>query len=158
MENNYNENVWDICKFDFREPPTECPYCGNKVVYTSNAEIYGGKQYGNGYCYLCRNCGASVGIHDTKRKKPLGRLATKELKKLKMECHSNFDYLWKKAGFKRQDCYGYLADKLGLRFRETHFGWFDEEYLKKSLEILKNTKYKDIHNYIKRRKQSEKYN
>ena len=36
------------------EKPTVCRYCGNPVVFTSNAEIYG-KEYGNGKCFLCRS-------------------------------------------------------------------------------------------------------
>lgn len=47
---------------DLVEKPKLCRYCGHEVVFTSNAEIYG-KEYGNGKCYLCRNCGAFVGVH-----------------------------------------------------------------------------------------------
>lgn len=147
---------WKYAKFDFREPPTICNECGsNKVRYTTNDEIYG-KIYGNGGCYLCDNCKAYVGVHNTKQKKPLGRLANKKLRELKMACHRKFDPLWKVANFKRQDCYGYLADQLGLMFRETHFGWFDKEYLEKALFILDNTKYEDIWNYIRKRKGEKK--
>lgn len=143
------EHSWENAKFDFREIPTNCTMCGSKNIrYTSNAEIYYGKQYGNGYCYLCDNCGASVGVHDTKTKKPLGRFANKELKDLKMQCHKLFDSYWRSKKFKRQDCYGYLASKLGLMFRETHFGWFDKEYLLKALEVLKNTTEQDIKDYV----------
>ena len=94
------DEVWKECIFDFRDIPTKCDVCGSdKIRYTSNAEIYHGKQYGNGYCYLCDNCGASVGVHNAKSKKPLGRFATKEMKQLKMKCHSKFDLLWKKYNF-----------------------------------------------------------
>jgi hypothetical protein len=149
------EHTWESCRFDFREPPKNCNNCGSeKVRYTTNDEIYG-KIYGNGGCYVCDNCKAYVGVHDTKNKKPLGRLATKELRQLKMKCHRKFDPLWKKTYFKRQDCYGYLAYKLNLNMRETHFGWFDKEYLEKSLEILENTTWKDISNYVKMRKNGE---
>lgn len=47
---------------DFMKKPHICRYCGHEVVFTSNAEIYG-KEYGNGKCYLCKNCGAFVGVH-----------------------------------------------------------------------------------------------
>ena len=46
-------------KIDVLPIPETCRYCGNPVVYTSNSEIYG-KEYGNGKCYLCRNCKAFV--------------------------------------------------------------------------------------------------
>lgn len=131
------EHTWENAHFDFRGIPTKCSNCGSeKIRYTSNAEIYHGIQFGNGYCYLCDNCGASVGVYSTKNKLPLGRFATKELKDLKMKCHRLFDPHWRSGKFRRTDCYGWLANKLGLMLRETHFGWFDEEYLLKSLEIL----------------------
>lgn len=150
------EHCWENAKFDFRSIPTNCSNCGSENIrYTSNAEIYHGKQYGNGYCYLCDDCGASVGVHNTKSKIPLGRFATKEMKILKMQCHAKFDLLWKKYNFKRTDCYGYLANKLGLMLRETHFGWFDIEYLNKSLEILENIDFNDIWKYIKNREKGD---
>ena len=146
------EHSWENAKFDFRDIPEKCSNCGSeKIRYTSTAEIYHGKQYGNGYCYLCDNCGASVGVHDTKNKIPLGRFATKELKDLKMKCHALFDIYWQKKGFKRNDCYGYLANKLGLMFRETHFGWFDKEYLLKSINLLIETTDEDLKKYIEMR-------
>lgn len=146
------KHSWENAKFDFRGIPTHCSNCGSKNIrYTSNAEIYNGKQYGNGYCYLCDDCKASVGVHDTKSKIPLGRFATKEMKLLKMKCHAKFDPLWKKYNFKRKDCYGWLASKLGLMMRETHFGWFDIKYLNKSLEILENIDFNDVWKYVKNR-------
>lgn len=147
------EEIWRQCKFDFREPPKKCDVCNSlNVRYTTNDEIYG-RIYGNGGCYLCDDCKSYVGVHDTKNKKPLGRLATKEMRLLKMKCHDKFDPLWRNANFKRKDCYGYLAEKLDLRLRETHFGWFDIEYLNKALEVLENTTYNDIWDYIRRRKE-----
>ena len=146
---NYNEERWKECRFDFREPPKICNICGSdKVRYTTNDEIYG-RIYGNGGCYLCDNCGAYVGVHNTKTKKPLGRLANKEMRQLKMRCHEKFDKLWKIYSFKRADCYGYLAWKLGLCFRETHFGWFDIEYLNKALAVLDYIDFNEIWYYIK---------
>lgn len=93
----------------------------------------------------------SVGVHDTKNKIPLGRFANKELKELKMQCHKKFDKYWRSRKFKRTDYYGYLANKLGLMLRETHFGWFDKEYLLKAINVLDNTTEKDIEEYIKAR-------
>lgn len=145
-------NIWDECLFDFRNIPTKCDNCGSKNVrYTTNDEIYG-KIYGNGGCYLCDDCKAYVGVHNTKSKKPLGRLANKELRELKMRCHKLFDVFWKETNLKRIDCYGYLANKLGLHLRETHFGWFNKEYLEKSLVVLNNTTIEDIKEYIRLRK------
>lgn len=145
------KDIWDECLFDFRKIPIKCDNCeSNNVRYTTNDEIYG-KIYGNGGCYLCDDCRAYVGVHDTKAKRPLGRLANKELRELKMRCHKLFDVFWKGTNLKRIDCYGYLANKLGLHLRETHFGWFDKEYLEKAIDVLKNTSISDIEEYIKSR-------
>ena len=152
-----NEEIWKECRFDFREIPTKCSVCNStKIRYTTNDEVYG-KIYGNGGCYLCDDCKSYVGVHDTKSKKPLGRFATKNMRYLKMQCHNKFDRLWKDYNFKRTDCYGYLAYKLGLHLRETHFGWFDEEYLYKALAVLEEIDFKDMWDYIKRRKDEKKH-
>ena len=40
------KHSWENAKFDFRGIPTHCSNCGSKNIrYTSNAEIYNGKQY-----------------------------------------------------------------------------------------------------------------
>lgn len=71
--------------------PTICRYCGSPVVYTSNAEIYG-REYGNGKCYLCRNCRAFVGVH-TGTDTPLGTLANDELRQYRKTAHYWFDQI-----------------------------------------------------------------
>lgn len=119
------------------EKPTICRYCGSPVVFTSNAEIYG-REYGDGKCYLCRNCKAFVGVHpgtDT----PLGTLANAELREWRKEAHFWFDRIWKKPTriTTRYNAYGYLARKMGLPREETHIGMFEIEQCKKVIEFSK---------------------
>lgn len=122
-------------KLDKYPIPTTCPYCNSKVIYTSNAEIYG-REYGNGRCYKCVSCDAYVGVHDG-TDIPLGRLANKELRDLKKQCHALFDPVWKQEkNIKRTQLYEKLARKLCIPTSECHFGWFDEEMLTKALTIL----------------------
>lgn len=116
--------------------PKVCHYCGNEVVYTSNSEIYG-REYGNGKCYLCRNCMASVGVHNG-TDIPLGILASRELSKLKKQSHDLFDVYWKSNQKSRTQCYKQLAIKLGIDVEQCHFGWFDKDMLQKALFILRN--------------------
>ena len=59
--------------------PTVCNLCGGKVIYTSNARIYG-KEYGSGKCYLCTNCGAYVGTHKPRPREALGLLADAKMR------------------------------------------------------------------------------
>lgn len=117
--------------------PIKCRYCGNEVVLTSNAEIYG-KEYGNGKCYLCRNCRAFVGIH-TGTTIPLGTLANDELRKARNEAHKLFDKLWKSPTriMTRYDAYKWLANKMNLKIEETHIALFEIEQCNKVIELVK---------------------
>ena len=124
-------------KIDVLPIPKTCRYCGNPVVYTSNSEIYG-KEYGNGKCYLCRNCRAFVGVH-TGTKIPLGTLADNKLRKARNEAHYCFDKLWKEPAriMKRNEAYGWLAKQLGIEKEKTHIAWFEIEQCKKVIELVK---------------------
>jgi hypothetical protein len=114
--------------------PTVCDYCGAQVIYTSNAEIYG-REYGNGRCYKCTNCDAYVSVHDG-TDIPKGRLADKELRELKQQCHVLFDPAWKKVKLPRRTAYQRLATLIGIPPGVCHFGWFGKDLLLKSLNIL----------------------
>jgi len=116
--------------------PTKCNLCGGKVIYTSNDKIYG-KQYGSGYCYLCTCCGAYVGTHKPYPKVALGILANSEMRELKMKAHSLFDEEWRDNS-RRTWKYHWLAERLGIPFRECHFGYFDKDMLLKAINILES--------------------
>ena len=117
--------------------PTKCRYCGHEVILTSNAEIYG-KEYGNGKCYLCRNCRAFVGIH-TGTTIPLGTLANDELRKARNEAHKLFDKLWKSPTriMTRYEAYKWLANKMNLKIEETHIALFEIKQCNKVIELVK---------------------
>lgn len=125
------------------EPPKHwnkypCPYCGGKVIFTSNAYIYHGKTYGNGKCYVCTNCRTSCGVHGkpVPTKRPLGILATDEMKQLKQQCHSKFDEVWRDHKLKRGACYKRLAKLMNIKPQQCHFGWFNVDDLKRANAIL----------------------
>lgn len=120
---------------DFYPIPTECPYCGSSVILTSNTTIYG-KPYGNGKCYKCTGCDAYVGVH-TGTNIPLGRLANKELRELKKECHALFDKAWRdNKTLNRRSAYKCLAKMLEIPVGKCHFGWFDKVLLCEAKKIL----------------------
>lgn len=119
-----------------------CDFCNGPVVKTSNAEIYG-KEFGNGMCYLCRNCKASVGTHNNG--KPLGILANREMRALKKCCHELFDYVWRFGGLTRSGAYTILSEKLGIDRKDCHFGHFGIDMLHKSIKVLSDKNwYKNI--------------
>ncbi len=124
-------------EIDLLPVPKICRYCGGKVVLTSNAEIYG-REYGNGKCYLCRDCRAFVGIH-TDTIIPLGTLANNELRKARNKAHYYFDKLWKHPTriMKRNEAYYWLSKHLRIKKEETHIAWFEIEQCERVVELVK---------------------
>ena len=119
------------------EIPRICRYCGNPVVFTSNAEVYG-KEYGNGKCYLCRNCGAYVGVH-TGTCTPLGTMANDNLRMWRKFAHTEFDRLWKGPDrvTTRGNAYSKLAESLGLRKCDTHIALFEMEQCQQTIAFAR---------------------
>jgi hypothetical protein len=112
--------------------PVICQYCGKSAVLVSDTEIYGrtfGKQF-----WLCRKCDAYVGCHRGSSY-PLGILADKELRGLKVLGHSLFDCIWRAAmkrknwgkGRSRNAAYVWLSKITGIPLEECHFGMMTKE-------------------------------
>lgn len=119
------------------EIPTVCPFCGHKVMKVSNAIIYG-RQYGSGMCYKCTKCDAYVGCHPNGQ--PMGTLANKATRDLRMKCHSMFDVVWKIGKLDRNYCYEMLAQRLDIPRGQCHFAMFDIPMLNKALEVIPKLK------------------
>lgn len=118
--------------------PKVCNLCGGPVEYISNAQIYG-RQYGSGFCYRCRSCGAYVGTHKPQPRKALGILANTEMREWKQKCHNQFDPFWQEHKDKqrrRKNLYIRLAGEMGIDVRDCHFGYFDLDQLKTAYRIL----------------------
>lgn len=118
--------------------PTVCNICGGKVIYSSNADIYG-VEYGSGKCYRCLKCGAYVGTHKPRPKEAMGLLADKKMRTGKKACHELFDSKWKgmpKSRKKRQDLYLWLSRMMKIPVEECHFGYFDLDQLRKAYKVL----------------------
>lgn len=123
--------------------PTTCNLCNGKVIYISNAKIYG-RQYGSGYCYYCTECGAYVGTHKPWPRKVMGILADAAMRNMKVRCHALFDPLWMNTGAgrtrRRNKLYARLADLMGISVSDCHFGYFTIEQLRQAYEILNSGK------------------
>lgn len=75
--------------------PTACNCCSAPVELVENSEIYNGRSFGDWpYAYLCRSCGAYVGLHpDTDL--PLGTLADKRLRDARKVSKAPFEMIWR---------------------------------------------------------------
>lgn len=110
----------------------QCPYCGGRAVISDGTVIYG-RSYGR--VWICPNypeCDSYVGCHPGSRR-PLGRMANKELRALKIQVHKAFDGLWKSRMMKRSEAYKWLADAMKIPQRECHVGMFDEDSCRAAL-------------------------
>lgn len=109
-----------------------CPYCGKEAQWVDNVKIYG-KRYGKSYMmWWCKPCDALVGCHQNTRK-PLGTLANKELRGLRIKAHAVFDPLWKSGNMTRDDAYHLLKEKTG---KWLHIGEADVEDCKLIINLF----------------------
>lgn len=126
-----------VCFLIFHTMPSKvlCPYCPwEKAEWGDNSRIYG-RNFGKSYkCYLCTKCGAYVWCHKNSRK-PLGTLANKELRGLRMQAHALFDPMWQSGKMTRKNAYTMLSDHFG---HEVHIGESNEEKCKEIIYFLKS--------------------
>ncbi|PPE78258.1 hypothetical protein C3941_19530 [Kaistia algarum] len=120
-----------------------CTYCGKAAELVTGATMYphrpdlAAKQF-----YRCVPCSAWVGCHDGTTR-PLGILATAELRQAKSAAHAAFDRLWK-AKIERDGCskkaargagYAWLADQLGIEAADCHIGMMDAATCRRVVEL-----------------------
>ena len=110
-----------------------CPYCGKEAEWASNDVVYG-RRYGQSFmCYYCKDCDAYVGCHNNTRE-PLGTMANKELRQLRMKAHAMFDPLWQCGVMTRKKAYSVLAARLNQKI--VHIAQSDENTCKQIIDIL----------------------
>ena len=118
--------------------PKTCNICGGKVEYIANYKIFGHYlKYGkkSGYCYHCKQCGATVGTHIDRPLEAYGLLANEEMRKMRQRNHDMFDKFWKNKQ-QRTKMYKKLAEEMEIPEEECHFAYFSIEELEKSYQIM----------------------
>jgi hypothetical protein len=122
--------------------PPICPYCSIPAVLIPDSQVYR-KSYGS-YVWNCDPCKAWVGVHrGSPRYAPLGRLATAELRALKVKAHAAFDAYWQAAislrGWTktraRYSAYKWLSEQLGIEMGLCHIGMFDEATTQRVIDV-----------------------
>lgn len=112
-----------------------CPYCESEAEFISNEVVYG-KPFGDSWMiYLCRNCEAYVGTHFNDPRKPLGTLAKRDLRRMRIKAHEHIDHLWRSGRYRRSTVYQALNYVFG---REIHIGESDIETCRKILQLKWN--------------------
>lgn len=127
-----------------------CDICGGHVIYTDNKILYK-ESKGLGVCYYCEDCHASVMCNKSKKEylpdgtqiyAPLGIIADKESRQLRLRCHQILDSKWRiQRTMKRSTAYHKLAKGMGIPFENCHFAWMNEEQLSYALEVLTMTEW-----------------
>lgn len=127
-----------------------CPYCGSKVRFVSADElkalIYKQRREkttpficNHKHYYVCSNfdnCQSYIGAYETTYD-PMGVIANKELRLLRIQTHLIFDEIWKKNILEKDEAYSLLSDSLYLSRGQTHISQFNKHNCEKTIEIAK---------------------
>ncbi len=119
-----------------------CTGCKTEVYarLTDGAEMYPSRgDLAQLKFYVCDTCRAFVGAH-AGSDRPLGFLATKEIKVWRKNIHSILDPLWKAKKIKRNESYQYISRKIGRTFHAAEI--YNVEEGKRIYEIVKILKEK----------------
>jgi hypothetical protein len=120
-----------------------CDYCFMPASLVYGDRVYGSAKYAYLLFWYCSSCQAWVGCHKGTNN-PLGRLANKELRTLKLKGHDLFDPIWKQAwklrrgskSIHRGAAYKWLANSINISFEDCHFGMMSEEQLTIAIDFL----------------------
>lgn len=100
-----------------------CPYCGSHTILRSADGIYRENPRGE-MLYVCKKypaCDAYVRVQKGTAI-PLGTVANRQLRELRVEAHRQFDKLYKHGYMSKQDAYQWLGGILGVSGRDAHIG------------------------------------
>lgn len=113
--------------------PTHCDNCCSlNIELTTNDQIYGDWPK----IWFCNDCKAAVGCHPG-TEIPLGRMASRKIRRLRAKAHEEFDQLWKSSLMTRSKAYQWLAGKLNIQVEECHISWLNEDQLNLTILISK---------------------
>ena len=90
--------------------------------------------------WKCDTCGALVGCHhkNEKRNRPLGYLATPEIRRWRMKIHQLLDPLWQNGLVKRKTLYKKISRALGHEYHNAQL--YDAEEAQFVYDIVKGIK------------------
>lgn len=113
----------------------KCPYCGNLVQLRKGSEMFGSNARIK-KVYVCSHypaCDAYVSADETG--KPMGTLANRKLRKLRVQAHKSFDRLWHSGYMTREWAYKWLSVRLEIQEKQCHIGQFGEERCEQTIKL-----------------------
>lgn len=114
-----------------------CPLCGSHSVLISSKAVYG---YDYGMIWKChKGCNTFVGVHKTGKYQnyPLGTLADKPLREIRIKGHNLFDKMWKESkDYSREKAYSWLCEQMNLEKEDCHFGEFTLEQCQQAIALI----------------------
>lgn len=129
----------------------ECSDGGNvemapgSVIYPKRSDLWKWPDGTERWWWLCLSCRAYVGTHKGTIK-PLGSPAGRETRRAREAAHAAFDPMWQKrqrlSGISKAKArglgYKWLAEQLGISFKECHIGMMDEATAWRAMSICQN--------------------
>lgn len=131
-------------------PPETCDVCESNRVRLLKTRVTYSEQHADWpYRYSCADCHASVGCH-SHTLSPLGLMAQRSVRRLRVQAHVAFDPIWKDGFMTRTEAYEWLAETFGLAYSELHIGNMTKEQLETTIRISRQQ-----HTVLKRRREKE---
>lgn len=112
-----------------------CPYCGSHAPLRKGSDLFGPNAK-TAKVYVCENypaCDAYV-TADIKGR-PLGTLANKKLREMRVQAHRSFDRLWRSGYMTREWAYRWLGIRLEISSERCHIGKFSEKRCQQTVQI-----------------------
>lgn len=133
--------------WELKNPPKVikpvCPSCSADAALVTGRQIYPSMPHlFEFHFWRCAPCDAYVGCHKPglgygDGTRPLGTVATEEMRLARREAHDAIDPLWKNGHFAgRGQTYAWLGGKLGVKKDECHIAMFDVAQCQRVVEIV----------------------
>ena len=129
-----------------KKKPVKC-FCGRTAVLRKACEIKKGADP-DLYLYVCSGypeCDSYVRVHKGTQV-PMGTLANKELRRMRILAHQSFDRIWKNNILSRNAAYKWLCTVTGLDRDQAHISLFGEylctQVIAECEKVLKNHRLK----------------
>lgn len=111
-----------------------CDVCGsNNTVCDKKNKLIGAANQTWPYIWYCRDCFSYVGCHEGTHT-PLGLMANKNTRYLRLKAHSVFDQIWRKGLMTRERAYRWLSQIMELEDL-VHFSTLNDVQLRQAIAL-----------------------